>query len=245
MNGRGRFMVAWDDYWTKVLVSVIAACLGAIVVGVVNAYASRQKIKEVELQYKFKLRDGYLENARKLTEQVYIPINIALTDLYNSYEKFIVSANTDDDTIEKTYREDCGKYLKAIDDLFRRGADAYLTNSIDETLNGFTNFVRNSLEAKEVTKRQIFQPKISALGFYIFDSPAIERDYIIPAKASSWRTQTQSLSFGVGGLHITYNERTLAAPIKSDEYQTRLRTEVPVIKSLIKEVTLGYHPSRV
>ena len=80
----------WDDnFWVRALVTLAAAAaFGVIIAGAsLDAYAANRRIKEVELQYQYKLRDSYLENARKMTEDVYLPINIALTRLHNSYEK--------------------------------------------------------------------------------------------------------------------------------------------------------------
>ena len=98
--------MVWDDNWTRALVTALAAALGAVIAGVVNAYASKQKIKEVELQYRFKLRDGYLDNARKFAGEVYIPINIALTSLFNSYERFAANSSPTLPSTQKSFRDD-------------------------------------------------------------------------------------------------------------------------------------------
>jgi ABC-type uncharacterized transport system ATPase subunit len=79
--------MSWDDNWVRAVVGIGVAALGAIIAGVVNAYAAKLKIKEIELNYRYKLRDGYLDNARKLTGEVYIPISVALTNLLKGYER--------------------------------------------------------------------------------------------------------------------------------------------------------------
>src|SRR4051812_24967697 len=81
--------MSWDDNWTRALVTVLAAATGAIVAGIVNAYAANRKIREIELQYLYKRRDSYIDNARSVMAEVYIPISIALTKLSNSYERFV------------------------------------------------------------------------------------------------------------------------------------------------------------
>src|SRR5215475_11954820 len=118
----------WDDNWIRALVTIGAAALGAILAGLVNAYAARQKVKEVELSYIYKLRDGYLDNARKMAGDVYIPISIALTNLFKGYERFTASSATPDADLRKgaddEFRKCCLDYLETIDGLLARGADA-------------------------------------------------------------------------------------------------------------------------
>jgi hypothetical protein len=86
--------MSWDDNWVRVFVTIGAAALGAIFAGVVNAYAARLKVKEIELNYLYKLRDGYLDNARKMTGEVYVPISVALTNLFKGYERFTADLAT-------------------------------------------------------------------------------------------------------------------------------------------------------
>jgi hypothetical protein len=61
-----------------VLVGAVAAVAGALAAGLANAYAARQRIKEIEVSYLQKLKDSYLENARKVSAEVYIPISVSL-----------------------------------------------------------------------------------------------------------------------------------------------------------------------
>jgi hypothetical protein len=102
---------------------------GAILAGIINAYSARLKVKEVELNYLYKLRDGYLENARKVTGEVYISIGIALTDLFKGYERFVAQSTDADDKVRTNAKSEfarcCETYLQKIDDLFSRGADAF------------------------------------------------------------------------------------------------------------------------
>src|SRR6266853_322404 len=104
--------MSWDDNWTRALVTVLAAALGAIVAGGVNAYAANRKIREVELQYLYKLRDGYLDNARKFAGQVYIPISIALTSLFNSYERFSSTiGSVRRESFKRDFETECRNFL--------------------------------------------------------------------------------------------------------------------------------------
>ncbi|MFO1035647.1 MAG: hypothetical protein U1E45_02270 [Geminicoccaceae bacterium] len=235
--------MTWDDNWTRALVTVLAATVGAILAGAVNAYAAKQKVREVELQYMYKLRDGYLDNARKLAGEVYIPISIALTSLFNSYERFATTISATEPTGQKPFRSDfeidCLRYLQTIDDLLARGADAYLTTSLDEQLNQFSNFIRNSLDQKIIRKRSILQTKFGMFGFSA--SPTISLD--VSGSEGFARVAIPTISLRpFTGIGLSYSEVVLAAPFESREFEKRIRTEIPRIKFLVKEVTLGSNP---
>src|ERR1700693_4193528 len=149
--------MTWDDNWVRALVTIAAATVGAIFASMASAYSARQKIREVELAYLYKLRDGYLDNARKVTGEVYIPVNVAITNLFKGYEKFVASAPSGGSgkgsEAEKDFVECCNDFLEELDGLFARGADAYLTTTLDSDLNDFMNFVRNSITQTEVKRR--------------------------------------------------------------------------------------------
>jgi hypothetical protein len=46
------------------------------------------KVREVKLAYEQRIRDTYLENARKVTGDVYIPLAIAISHLTKAYGEF-------------------------------------------------------------------------------------------------------------------------------------------------------------
>jgi hypothetical protein len=232
----------WDDNWTRALVTVGAAAIGAILAGLASAYAARQKVREVELQYLYKLRDGYLDNARKFTGEVYVPISIALTTLFKSYERFAatfgVPATENAPEPLNVFRADCAAFVQAIDDLLARGADAYLTTGVDERLNDFTNFIRNSIDVTEVRKRRVLKTMFGILGLSIAPNIVTED----PARSRFARATIPNLSLKSFGFKMDYSEKVLVAPMDSREFELRIRTEVPEIKFLIKEVTLGSSP---
>jgi hypothetical protein len=231
----------WDDNSTRALVAIVVAALGAIGAGILNGYAANRRIKEVELQYIYKLRDGYLDNARKLSGEVYIPINISLTKLFNNYERFAATIRVTSENVQKSYREDfetaCLEYIQTIGDLMARGADAYLTTAIDEQLNDFTNFIGISLDQQAVRKRRVLQTDFGFFGMFI--SPALSSDDIATSRLG--RASIPAFSLRTFGVRLSYSEKVLAAPLDAAEFEARIRTEIPRIKSLIKEVTLGSH----
>jgi hypothetical protein len=246
-------MPSWDDNWVRALVTVIAAAAGAVIAGVINMYASRQKIKEIEIQYRYKLRDGYLENARKVAGEVYIPIGIYLTSLSNNYENYLANMESIDRSIIDVqiidvplnkFKNQCIQYLICIDELLKRGADAYLTTILDESLNDFTNFIRNSIERDVVVKKVVFQAILFSFGLSTTQTMSEECD-----TASGYfrklfaKLSIEALSIDAFGISFSYSEKVLAAPLNTKEFEARMKAEIPKLKFLIKEVVLGSNPA--
>jgi len=48
------------------------------------------------------------------------------------------------------------------------------------------------------------------------------------------RTKIPSFSLGAFGLRLSYNEKVLAAPLETIEFEARIKTEIPKIKFLFK-----------
>ena len=74
------------------LIGAGGAALGAVVTAVASAYAAGRKLKEIELEYRHKIdeteranlqkrQENYLKNAKKVEAEVYLPINLLLTEL--------------------------------------------------------------------------------------------------------------------------------------------------------------------
>jgi hypothetical protein len=233
--------MTWDDNWTRALVTVLAGALGAVIAAGFNVYAANRKIRELEVQYQQKLRDGYLENARKVADQVYIPISIALTSLSNCFGRYAANRESKSNPgAEKAFRDDfeteCLRFLHTIEGLLARGADAYLTTTIDERLNDFCNFLRESLDRSYVLKRRTIRAQVN--------SPLVRlEDYrlsaVAEAKSRLSLVRLPRFKYSVGGFGVDYSEVILGAPIQSDEFELVMKTEVPQIKALVKEVTLG------
>ena len=134
-------------------------------------------------------------------------------------------------------RTECRRYLGTIGDLLIRGADAYLTTVIDERLSDFTNFIRNSLDREVIRKRRVLKTEFNMFGNSTMPTVRIDRDAVSLLE----RAEIPAFSLGAGGIRLSYSEKVLAAPVQSPEFEARIRTEVPQIKFLIKEVTLGSH----
>jgi hypothetical protein len=228
-----------DDNITKILVGVFAALAGAIAAGLVNAYAASQKIKEVELGYIYKLREGYLENARKVAGDVYIPLSIALTTLHNEYDKFRKDINFEKNTFiansRDAFRVECNKYLEVVDALMIRGADAYLTTELDERLQSFNSVLRQSIVESKVISRYVLRSNLSLLPIAI-NLPSFEYQ---ASRAPGKNIRIPDISLRMAGIGFRYAEKILAAPLGSREFEQFILTNIPAIKFSIKEVTLG------
>lgn len=233
----------WDDNWTRALVTVGAGAVGAVLAGLVNAYAARLKIREVELNYEYKLHDGYLENARKMTGEVYVPIAVALTELQNAFETFLFVQTYD--AFPVTAHEDalgdaCLSYARTIDELFARGADVYLIIELDLRLNKFTNFMRNSVTETVSEKKVRKRISVSSIAQNMWLPWRPRFSYTVDRRFLPGRKRIPNVSFKLPGvLSFTYVEEVLAAPLSSPEFQEVMQTSIPQLKALIKEVTLG------
>lgn len=232
-------VLSWDDNWTRALVTVLAAAAGAIIAGIVNAYAANRKIREIELQYLFKRRDSYIDNARSVMADVYIPISIALTKLSNAHERFVSMNGAPQQSNVQALRDEFETaslaFLHDMDSLFARGADAYLTTAIDERLNDFNNFLRGSLDCKALVKKRVYQASISLFGLKA--SSDLEETAEVTTRVG--RVRMPPLSISTFGAKLRYVERVLSAPIDSEEFEARFKNDVVQIKFLVKDVTLG------
>ncbi|HEX4408421.1 MAG TPA: hypothetical protein VH206_06600 [Xanthobacteraceae bacterium] len=229
-----------DDTLVKTLLAIAGAVIGAIIAGVTNAYAAKQKIREVEISLAYKLRDGYLENARKMAEDVYIPINIAFTKLANAYDQFRRHVEFEKMEVplgaKNAFLGACRTYLTELDELFARGADAYLTNELDSTIRRFNSFLHDSLSEASVTTKVVLEASIS-IPFVSAASGRFERSF-----RSTKAVAIPSMSVKIpGNFGISYGQEVLSAALPSREFEKRFKIDFAEIKALIKEVILGSH----
>src|ERR1700730_464754 len=232
-----------DDTWIKALIAAGGVVAGALFTAAAAAYTARQKIKESELTYAQKLQDGYLANARLYIEGVYAPLSIALTKLSNAYRSFRGRINFDppdvDDKAAATFREACHEYNRTMSDLLDRGADAFLTTALDERIQSFNGFIRESLKASEPVIKFVVGYSLSFAGLSFLTT---SYDFTSQVRGR-WATRAARLgdvSFKILGSGFKYRvNELLAAPVFSKEFESRISTDIPAIKFLIKEVTLG------
>jgi hypothetical protein len=228
-----------DDATLNLFIGVGGTIAGALAAAAANMYSASRKIKEVKLAYAYKLQDGYLENARKLSGEVYVPINVQLTALSSSYEIFRARVNFDANEVPEGsfhfFVGQCRNYLSEIDKLFQRGADAYLTNEMDKRLREFNSFIRESVSAKELVVKNVFEASASMLPF------ALSVDKFEQKSRSRIAPFVPKFSISLAGFGLGYSKEVLAAPLQSRTFEKRFQTDTLILKSLIKEVKLGSH----
>ena len=223
------------------LIAAGGVVVGAVVTALAAAFSARQKIREVELVYEQKLRDNYLTNARQYIYSVYVPIGIALGSLGDAYlavrQHIDFKAKHVDPAAQKQFEDACDSYLQIIDDLFSRGADAFLTSATELRLRSFSSFLRSSRNAKEPSVQMVFQ---AASSFIPAPADSVYTTHAGGKLAA--KLYGSGVSVNIAGIGFSYSAKELiAAPLTSREFEKRLVEDIAKIKYLIKEVTLGTH----
>ena len=229
-----------DENVVKTLIAAAGVVAGAILTALASAYSARQKIRAIELQYEQRLHENYLATARQYSSAVYVPISIQLEGLRRGYEGFRVSVDFDsecaDEAAMELFRTCIDEYLSGIRTLMDRGADAFLTNALEEQLRSFTSFVDSSRDATEVARRAVLGYSMSLAGFFA-TADSVERK--LSGRAARL-FGTPGFSVSLGGIGFEYNAAAvLSAPLCTRAFEKELLTTVAKLKYLIKEVTLG------
>lgn len=230
--------MVWDDAF-KIMVPIAAAALGAIATSIVSAWSARLKVREVELAYAYKLKDSYISNARAVMGEVYIPISIEITRLSNAYEKLSVmdqeKQRSEYEYNVKEFEASCTSFLIFIDKLLSKGADAYLTVNLDTQLNSFVNFIKLSFNRTTVRRHKV----MSVSSPFLFPIGIGQKLSFSSETTVSKVFRLPQMSISSLWIGVAYVETVVAAPLTSSEFEVRFRNDVPLLKSLIKEVVLG------
>lgn len=232
---------------TTAIVGGVALVVGAACTAAAAAFAARLKIREVELTYQQRLKDTYLGNARQYITNVYIPITIALGLLSDAYVELRKSIDSEERTAPEEavaiFKTACDAYLRTIDDLFARGADAFLTSATETRLRSLGAFIRDSRTAIEARTKAVFQYRVSMfpMSGLFGGSPNIQSvSKLLTGKSAVHAVRLRSFSLDVLGFGIGFEAaELLAAPLLSHDFEERIVSDIANIKFLIKEVTLG------
>lgn len=224
---------------TVALITAGAAIAASSLAAIAAYYSARLKSKEIEITYEQRLKDTYLQNARQYINGVYVPINIALRNLSDHFRIFqeAKGRSLTQDAIDY-FRDACLEYDRVISELVAQGADSFLTSELDERLQAFNSFLSLSLNAKEPVRREILN--VSFRVPLTSWSSQYEIAQNISGKLPKFVRFLRGWHMSVFGLGVSYrSSELLAAPIESPEFEDRMSLEIPRIKLLIKEVTLG------
>jgi len=214
------------------VIAAIAGVIGALLGFLGKAVSSRQKINEINSAYSNKLHERYLESAKDYTKSVYVPISISLSNLNHA---FLIFRADNSEVNLKGLKDSIDLFIEKILELSSKGAGAFLTTELDERLQSFFSFVRESKDADESTIKLVFEFKLPYLGSRYKDR--IEHRAKGKLARGLWSPRL-SFSLGIVGASFEATE-ILSAPLGSRDFEERFVRDSHIINVLIKEVTLG------
>jgi len=214
-------------------IAAISAIVASIVTAIASGFSSRQKLRELSFQYETRLRDGYLEKARDYTTMVYVPICIALSKLDFAFQHFRSTPTTDEVVAE--FKTRIGEFIETFHELSSRGANAFMTTDLDETIQRFLSFLASSVTAQNPILKVVM--KFSANTLWTGTDTQFER-VVSGTKLKYFKSRPVSLQLGPFGFAYE-GEEIVSAPISSVEFAERFSKDTHLINVLIKEVTLG------
>ncbi|MCD1643094.1 hypothetical protein [Aurantimonas coralicida] len=219
-----------------------ATILAAIVAGAAGYATAGWRVREIRLAYEQKIRDNYLENARQVGADLYVPLAIAIAKLNERYYQLRVHANFE--TIWappgaiNRFKGAVSSFNAELENLISRGATAYLTLDLESELSSFQSFLRESVNAEDVTRKYTLEASLSG-----FINPIRYRGKIkdtgILVGISRASAAAVPLSMGLGPINLENRQEIISAPLASKEFEQRYKEGSLLISSLIKEVTLG------
>jgi hypothetical protein len=224
---------------TTAVIAAAAVVVGALATALGSAYASSRRLLEVQMTYEQKLKDAYLGNARSYLDEVYLPLQVALTKVSKAYRiarsEIDFATGTLDAVSEGELKKACEQYLAEVDALLERAAGAFLTTALEEALAFFNQFVRDSQAATKV--RRLVVVEAGLFGF------AISRERYMEKQMRGTPQMLPVLVAAVPGpVRIALREkRVVQAPLTSREFEEYFVASTVRLRGLIKEVTLGAH----
>ncbi|WP_156136155.1 hypothetical protein [Delftia sp. ZNC0008] len=216
------------------------AAVAAVAGGAIAAFAShlntRHRVRELELIASHKLREHYLQNAREYTKGIYIPLSLVISDIsdaHNSFQRNPATAGATD-----SFRIAIDEFTRKIKQLRDSGAEAFLTNELEERLRSFTDFLHASRDATTLSRKAEIGYRVGLGGVTWAETSAFSLN---GGSAIWWRSPKMSIS--LPGVGVTYEAKVIKhAPLESAEFAKRFSGDTGEIRYLIKEVTLGGKP---
>lgn len=217
-------------------IAAVAAVAGAAIAALASYLNTRHKIRELEHAASQRMRENYLQNAREYSKAIYIPLALMISSLSDAYESFqrspVASGPLD------SFREAIDKFEREVKLLRDHGAEAFLTNELEDRLRSFTEFLRASRDATTIARRAEIGFRIGFGGMAWGETNAVS---LVGNAATWWRSPKMSLS--LPGIGFTYEAIVIQfAPPGTKEFALRFTADSGAIRFLIKEVTLGGKP---
>ena len=220
--------------------------LGTVTVAVIGGFAgwltAGWKVRELRVKIEQERRDRYLENARTVAAQVYVPLAIAMSKLNSAYLRFRNHVQFEKQNAPEEeavlFRQACLDFDNAVRELMERGATAYLTLPLEEQLSTFALYIRESLIAKDVMKKATLQQS----------GPGVDTVSVITKSGRMALVSLSIMSIMVDALHnlmpfvsimrMKLEVKEIASPIASREFEREFQKSTFIIGTLIKQVTL-------
>lgn len=190
-------------------IAVSAAVLGGGIAAIASYVNTRHKLRELELAASQKLRENYFQNAREYTNDIYVPLALAVSRLYDTYNAY--QRNLPAVSRNMVFVAAVETFLAGVRRLRDCGAEAFLTNELEGRLRYFPEFLDASLTATDVRRNAVISYQVG-FGGLAYREP---NEVTITAKPATW-LRSPKVSISMLGMGVTYEaEVVLAAPIDS------------------------------
>ena len=203
-----------------------------MVTALASRFTARSKIAEVQTVYQQKLRDTYLENARKYTNSLYVPISVQIAALERVYRAFAAATAKVPGASPDTFKSACQQYLDVMADLSAKGANAFLTAELEDRLTRFNSLIAESLSASGPVRSVVARLETG----WIFGGRTPR--YVTKSVRGRW-ARFLDFTISIAGMRLTYSNELLAAPPGSEDFAKAFVVQLGTVRLLLKEVTLG------
>ncbi len=212
------------------LIGTVGVIVGAMLTFLASAFAAKQKIKELEVTYRQKLNETYLTNARLHIDTLYMPINLSLTQLADTFEEY---------TNKKTSWE-MSKHLHHMMIRENQQPNAQiLTGMMQEDLIKVQNAAKDFYAACQV--HTTLMNEIDHQGKDAYLTAKLEerlRSFTYFVKSSTEVPTYEEMISDLSPNDASFIQAGFS-PVGSQKFEERFLKDMHDLKSYIKEVTLG------
>lgn len=129
--------------------------LGVVLVAFVTAFVgylrSRIKLSILQKQFDQRLNEVYFKNARKHIDDLYRPLNKAISNLYETFRAFKKKKSNhfgenDINNAKKEFFQAFDLYCSEIDKIYKDSLDVYLVGSTESNMVDLRGFIESSRE---------------------------------------------------------------------------------------------------
>ena len=219
------------------IIAAGAAIAGGAIAGVASYVNTRHRIKELEMAASQKLRENYLQNAREHTKAIYVPLTLLISKLSDAYSAF--QRNPSPFGAVDVFRQAIDEFREGVQQLRDRGAEAFLTNELEDRVRSFQEFLGASRNSTTLMRKAEIGFRVGLGGLSWAENSTIS----LKGRSALWWPNPR-MSLSLLGVGIVYEATVVqSAPLESIEFSSRFSADTGEIRYLIKEVTLGGKPT--